>query len=155
MRDQKLVKALQAIQRRAGGLLRPVDVVEAARAEKSPLHAYFDWNDSEAASKWRLVQARTLIREVQVQLVPNPKAGFVRAFVSLTPDRQECGGGYGAIAEVLSSEEHARQLIVDALAELNVVRTKYQQLQQLRPVFDAIDRVESEQGMTAGKTRAA
>ena len=44
-------------------------VLDAARPESSPIHDCFDWNDSEAAEKWRLEQARELIRRVKIELV--------------------------------------------------------------------------------------
>ena len=44
-------------------------VLDAARPASSPIHDCFDWNDSEAAEKWRLEQARELIRRVKIELV--------------------------------------------------------------------------------------
>jgi hypothetical protein len=48
------------------GLLTPSLVVERARDSMSVLHACFEWNDTTAAEKYRLQQARTLILNVQV-----------------------------------------------------------------------------------------
>ena len=44
------------------GSLKPSTVVEEARAESSPLHGDFEWEDGKAAHQHRLHQARTLIR---------------------------------------------------------------------------------------------
>ena len=44
-------------------------VLDAARPASSPIHDCFDWDDSEAAEKWRLEQARELIRRVKIELV--------------------------------------------------------------------------------------
>jgi hypothetical protein len=41
-------------------------VVDAARDPTSPLHSYFEWNDTVAAEQYRLHQARSLIRAVTV-----------------------------------------------------------------------------------------
>ncbi|HAZ61006.1 MAG TPA: hypothetical protein DCY89_05470 [Gammaproteobacteria bacterium] len=49
----------------ATGALTPALVVEAATDPESPLHDAFDWDDSAAAHKYRLVQARSMIRSVR------------------------------------------------------------------------------------------
>ncbi|MCX8016489.1 MAG: hypothetical protein N2690_01105 [Rhodocyclaceae bacterium] len=46
--------------------LTPRIVIDAARNPASALHDAFDWDDSSAAEKWRLYQARELIRSVHV-----------------------------------------------------------------------------------------
>lgn len=51
------------------GRITAPEVLDAARPESSPIHDCFDWNDSEAAEKWRLEQARELIRRVKIELV--------------------------------------------------------------------------------------
>jgi hypothetical protein len=48
------------------GEITPHIVLADARSKRSPLHDAFDWTDSEAAEKWRIQQARELIRCVQV-----------------------------------------------------------------------------------------
>lgn len=51
------------------GELEPHAVVDAARSEASPLHDYFEWDDSEAAEQYRQHQARHLIRSIRVVCV--------------------------------------------------------------------------------------
>src|SRR5262245_25054743 len=58
--------AIEAIRGRHGGRLAPEQVVHAARARAHPLHPLFDWNDGEAARKWRLHQARVLVGSIVV-----------------------------------------------------------------------------------------
>jgi hypothetical protein len=59
-------KALKALED-AEGRLTPKAVVRAAANPESPLHPLFEWDDSKAADRHRLDQARTLIRSVQVE----------------------------------------------------------------------------------------
>lgn len=47
-------------------VLLPEDVVEAARNPNSTMHSFFEWDDTEAARSFRLVQARWLIRSVEI-----------------------------------------------------------------------------------------
>lgn len=57
--------ALKAIKENRG-FITPDAVVEEASDEASPLHPAFDWDDSVAAHRHRLSQARKLIRAVIV-----------------------------------------------------------------------------------------
>lgn len=49
-------------------LLDAENVVLAAKDPESPLHDYFEWDDSKAAHTYRLVQARRIIRTVQFEV---------------------------------------------------------------------------------------
>jgi hypothetical protein len=48
------------------GRVTPSMVVEAAKPKTAPLHCYFEWNDKKAGHKFRLHQARRLIRVARV-----------------------------------------------------------------------------------------
>lgn len=48
------------------GELTPEGLVEAATPPEHPLHDYFEWDDAKAGAKYRIDQARTLIRSVKV-----------------------------------------------------------------------------------------
>lgn len=48
------------------GELKPVDVVEESKPKAAPLHPCFEWNDTKAATEFRLHQARNIINIVQV-----------------------------------------------------------------------------------------
>jgi hypothetical protein len=50
------------------GKLDPEVVVKAARKKNHPLHDYFEWDAKKAAHAYRIDQARTLIREVKVEV---------------------------------------------------------------------------------------
>lgn len=90
------------------GLLKPADVVNAARDKSSPLHGHFCWDDGEAAERWREEQARQLIRNVRITVNAGTPVA-VRAYVSLPTDR-EVGAGYRRMTDIISSEFMRRQL---------------------------------------------
>ena len=81
MKKSELEKILKGIQKRNGGVLRPENVVETARPPGSALHSFFTWDDSEAAEKWRLEEARTLIRTVTIVQVNSQKLFRTPVFV--------------------------------------------------------------------------
>lgn len=60
-----VAKELEAIRQRRG-LLTAEIVVEEAQKRTSPLHAALEWNTKEAAYQYRLVQARQLIKSIEI-----------------------------------------------------------------------------------------
>lgn len=140
-RDHEAIRA-EVERLKTDGVIRPVDVVEAARDEDSPLHDWFQWDDGEAAHQYRLLQARNLLR-VYVNVEPASDAEPVRAFVSLTSDRAKEGGGYRALAEVMADDGLRDQLLRDAFVQFRNMQKKYQHLKQLSKVWDAVDEAEA------------
>lgn len=138
MASEQILNELETIRATHGGILRAEDVVSFAEDENTALHRCFQWDDSKAARLYRLNQARGIIR-VAVNVLETSKGPVeTRAFVSLTPDRKE-GGGYRAMADILSNQDLERRMIADALKELEVFRKKYQELSALKDLFIAID----------------
>ena len=132
---------LERIRISNGGALRPEDIVEAAASKDNPLHPHFEWDDSEAAARYRLLQASHLIRVCVI--VDETIDAPVRAFVSLMPDRAT-GVGYRAYADVVNDPEMLRQLIADAQRELDSFARKFARLRQsgeLAGVFGEIDKL--------------
>lgn len=87
--------------------LTPRIVLEAARDPANPLHAAFDWDDQEAAEKWRLHQARALIRSVRVVVEERETRPM---FVHVAPE-----SGYQPLSVVVKNPS----LFARALAEAN------------------------------------
>ena len=120
------------------GLIKPERVVEAARPKTSPIHDQFEWDNSAAAEKYRLLQASELIR-VSVEIIDcggNRDPVMVRAFTSLTTERG-VSGGYRATVQVLSNKQMREQMLADAIAELRAFERRYAILKELAEVFAA------------------
>jgi hypothetical protein len=62
---QVVGEELQRIRSLSGKLLPP-DVVEESRPRNAPLHPAFEWDDTTAGEKYRVFQARNLIKAVRV-----------------------------------------------------------------------------------------
>jgi hypothetical protein len=137
----KLSKAqcaeLELVRKKHRGRLKPEDVVDFARNPKTQLHKCFEWDDTEAAQRFRLMQAREVIR-VAVVVLPNTNAP-VRAYVSLQRDRKT-GRGYRATAQVLSDGQLREELVAEALADMEMFKLRYHVLKELARVFDAMDK---------------
>jgi hypothetical protein len=114
---------LERIRSGSGGRLTPPAVVEEARNRRNPLHRYFEWNDKTAAEAYRLDQARTLIRIIQVEDTDSDKPPR-RAFVSVNDD----GKAYRGINEVLNSQTLQLAVLVAAERELRAFEARYNEL---------------------------
>lgn len=136
---KEVLNELERIRQENGGLLQPQVVVNEAQNPESPLHSYFDWDDSEAACKWRLEQARRLIR-VAVTIIHPDQTEPIRTYVSLLDDRMT-RAGYRSTVEVLNDKERRDAMLQQALRELAAFRKKYAVLSELAEVFAAADAV--------------
>ena len=132
-------KELDLIARKHNGLLRPENVVDAAKNKESVLHSCFEWNNTKAAKEYRLWQAREIIAVHVTVLHKETKP--TRVYVSMMNDRIRPGGGYRPIEVVLSNKILRKQFLNEALADLKRIEDKYNQLTELAEVFKAIRRV--------------
>jgi len=130
------------------GVLTPELVVERSRDPSSALHQFFEWDDDQAAEKFRLVQAGALIRRVKLTVVRASTEtkvvtfSSVRAFVSPSSERKSKKhpeGGYAPIQTVLSDDDRRADLIATARSELMALRRKYETLEELSAVWAAVD----------------
>lgn len=126
---------LEALRQEKGGNLLPADVVEQASSPNSALHRYFQWDDTDAAQRYREHQARTVIRAV-VRFMPNA-AGHpvaVRAYVSL-PDDREARAGYRAVADVMDDDLLAAKALQSFEADVIRLQAKYAICAAVRPTI--------------------
>lgn len=136
--DREIVLAeLEVIRNQHSGLLKAEDVVAFARDNvDTALHGKFTWDDTEAAEKFRLMQARQVIR-VHVKIYPREKQR-VRAYVSMLEDRRK-GGGYRSTDEVMQVTALRDQLLYQAHREMKAFVHRYEHLEELAGVIAAMD----------------
>ncbi len=123
------------------GQLNPEDVIEAAKNTNNPLHEYFDWDDTEAANKYRLFQARNMINHITVSVQYNGSQKEHKAFFSVnsTPEEKAKNRTYITIDRVLNEPVLRGQVIKDALKEIEYWKRKYAEYLELRKIFKAIE----------------
>lgn len=115
----------------------PQEMVDMARDENSELHKCFEWNDTVAAEKYRLQQARTILS----MLVFRPKTEeeqSVRVF-SLTTEKST----YQPTKQFLVQADEYQDLLKRALAELEAFKRKYRTINELEGLFEAIDAIKA------------
>jgi hypothetical protein len=125
-KTQVIEESLAQIVKRAGALTAAA-VIAAATDEEHPLHEYFEWDDTEAASKWRLAQATAMIigtryvcylKEKQrgrkpIEATAAAKGITVRRFLPAfqTP-------GFRERAEVMADKDARRSMVEKKLSAL-------------------------------------
>lgn len=138
-----LEEILSAIAQKHGGTLTPEQVLRAAKPKTSPLHHHFQWDDSEAAKQYRLIQAGQLIRRVRLTIEPAPDVKLrVRAFVNVTPEAVEDEsprGHYVPFQTAMNVPNYREQLLANARRDAETFRQKYSALQEVMPIITAIE----------------
>lgn len=115
------------------------NVLEANRAEETPLHDEFEWQDDVAAEKYRLHQAGNLIRFICIASETEQQSIPIRAFL-----KTEAAQPYKSLNVIMQSADDYAAMLDRARRELAAFKNKYQALTELKPVFDAISGLESE-----------
>ena len=132
---------LKRLESRQGAITADV-VLDDAQSGRSPLHEFFQWDDTEAARQFRLEQARWLIRSVEVVLTGAAEGKKTRAYVHFRShgDEDEADAPYMATVKVLKDPALRARLLRQALRELETVRVRYGELEELTDIFTAIDK---------------
>ncbi len=130
---------LEQIARGHGGDLTPAHVLAAAQDSDHPLHGYFEWNDTAAATAYRVQQARYLIRSVEVTILRQEDEDpvVVRGFHSV---RGDDGPVFVNVRRAFSDDEMRAQIVQQALREAEAWRKRYEQYKELADIINAIDR---------------
>lgn len=110
----------------------PEELVRLASPRRSPLHKFFEWDDEEAAHKYRVQQARDYMRAIVVEFDVE-EVGLLQVRV-FTPDEVP-GNSWTFALESLDTENPLADVIARAQAEQKQFARKYR---ELRTVAEAI-----------------
>ncbi len=137
-------ECIEQIAKKNRGAITAKAIVKEAKAQRSPLHNLFEWDDTVAAKNYREEQARQIL--VQLVIVQKGKKDKellrVRAFVSVEEKRDI---HYTPFERAMSKPHLRQQLLQQALSEINTWREKYRELEELSGIFDAIAKVTTKQ----------
>lgn len=114
-------------------------IVDAARSPRSPLHDFFEWDDTKAAEAFRRSQARQYVRSIEVKITRMGTTLQTRAFV---PTYREGGGEVTSIGTALNDVDMMRRLLSEAQREADVFRRRFETLRslaELSGLFAALD----------------
>lgn len=113
----------------------PQQIVDKARDANTELHKCFEWDDSIAAEKYRLYQARQVTYHLVIKEEVVPENRPEVRFFSV-PKVNE---GYKPTILVVKKPDEYKQLLERAYAELRAFKRKYSCLEELREILDLID----------------
>jgi hypothetical protein len=150
VKDAKAVgDHLELLRAKFKGELTPQDVLADAKHDNSPLHSFFEWDDSEAAEQYRLQQARGLIRSVVAVYVSDDKPDVrQRAYVHIA----EPGAPHYREVGCAMSQTKTREMVLQtAWRELQVWKSRYKDLKEFSDLFEIIDGAEKRLPTTARK----
>ena len=116
--------------------LTPKTLLDASRDESAPLHGEFEWDDGVAAEKYRLDQARSLIRNICIITEKSDGTKVTdRQFVITPGGRSQ----YVALGAALSNEKWHDNLLEQARRECQNFIGKYRRLKELTGVTGAME----------------
>ena len=114
----------------------PENVLNKARDGETELHKCFEWDDSVASEKYRLIQARDIIRHFVI-LPPEEKKDDtpkVRTYQITTKTNV-----YEPTKVILQKPDEYMALLQRAKEELEAFKRRYKTLTELEALFEAID----------------
>lgn len=113
------------------GKLTAEAIVSEATDPDSPLHPTFEWDDDQAAHRWRLSQAEHLIRRYKIEIEVAPERTVrVRQFTHIASV-----GGYLSTDHALS--HHRDEVFQQAVDDLAAFRVKYEALVDVEQAWQA------------------
>lgn len=131
---------LETIDREEGGLTAQ-KLLDKSRPEDALLHDTFEWDDTEAAEKYRLGQARFFIGNVITVEVKGEQVAPTRAFVSVSDAAHSEVGVFRPIIKALTNEDHRKVVLKNAMRDMQSFKEKYENLSELANVISAMNEV--------------
>lgn len=103
------------------GAIKPETILKASTPKGSLFHNLFEWDDTEAATKYRLQQARQIINNIQVSIISDGESRLIAAYEVVKADNSRT---YKCVTS-LSSDE-ITQVKNRTIRDLNALRQKLQ-----------------------------
>ena len=121
-------RRIEFLMAQKGGEVNPTDVIEDARTSSSPLHSFFEWDDTEAAKKYRLWQARQMIAAVAEVVVIEGRQEEHKSFFSVKNAAME--RAYVTLNTVIKTPSYRQQLLTDAYSHIKELQRVILLMQQ-------------------------
>lgn len=122
-----------------GDEVKPEMIVQYAEEHpESEIHKCMTWDNDLAADKWRLYEARMIVRNLVITVTTEErKEQPIRMFM-----RTDTTSGYKETVRIYQNEDELEGMLKLAKAELFAFQKKYRVLsnkEELREIFKAID----------------
>ena len=120
------------------GRITPQQVVDAARNPDSPLHQFFEWDDQTAAERYRLVQARTLLRAATTTVQIDHLKIAVPVFIR-DPEVDSVEQGYRTVLTLRTDQDLARDALVAECKRVGSLLRRARHLAAVLGLADDLD----------------
>lgn len=137
---KEAIAELNRMSKANGGKITPEALVAAARSEDSPLHSYFEWDNDVAAEKYRMMQARTLLRSCHYKVMINDRKLEVPYYVR-DPEADSAEQGYVETARLRSQEDLAREVLIREFQRAGVQLRKSRVLAEFFQMSGDVDQM--------------
>lgn len=137
-------REVERIRAKNGGNATAETVLEAAKSKRNPLHEEFEWDNETAAHEYRLTQARSLLRSIQIIRDDTPSQTPQRVYEVVTirnTEEDKPKKVYQTVDEIMADPDARAELLSRALRELVAWQKRYRALQELAVVFRATQEV--------------
>lgn len=115
----------------------PAQIVDRAKDETSELHKCFDWNDTEAAYKWRIHQARQVVCHLVIkQTDEERKQNKPQRRIFEKPSHES---GYKPVTLIVQNQDEYQRLLSMAYADLQKFKARYSSLSEMEEILALID----------------
>ena len=123
-----------------GDEVKPEQVLNIARNENTELHKCFDWNDTSAAEKYRLHQARQVMKNLIIVTRDNEAQDREPIqFRVMMKNDASFSSGYKQTIVMVQNEDEYKKLLETAYKELHSFKQKYSCLTELSEILALID----------------
>lgn len=129
-------KCFDELQEEYGEEYTPAEVLELARDEHTELHKCFQWDDSIAAERWRLEQARQVCKSFTVVIEKADKKEPQR-FRVVQHDKED--KVYRPVVFTVRDDDQYARLLKQAKEELASFKRRYKSIVELEGVIEEID----------------
>lgn len=118
----KVGKELEDLEKQNGSINR-YEVLEKAKNENTELHKCFEWDDSVAGEKYRLIQASNILTSISVKVTEKETT---RYYVNVKTKENE--KEYKNIKAVINNPDEYEQLISKARKDFENYKAKYEKV---------------------------
>jgi hypothetical protein len=137
--DEKALSRLEKICDKNGNEITPETVLADAEKPSSPLHQYFTWDNTEAAQRFRLIEAGRLISRIRVKIIREERQIVAAKYTRLENSDAKGKVRYVPTVDMLSDDDLYQKRLSDCKTHLASLRKEYSDLLELRQLWGAID----------------
>ena len=115
----------------------PQQILEKARDSNTELHKCFTWDDTEAAEKWRISEARAVVRNLKIiEQKPDkqPEPTTIRVFYKTDNE-----SGYKPTKLILKKTDEYKSLVERCRSELLAIKQKSNSISEYEEIWEMIN----------------